>query len=300
MNYFITGGNGFIGKELVNYLKKKEPNSFFFTPTSKELDLTKPLEIEQKNFDYIIHLAAYTQAGDFCDKFPFDQFEINNLINLNILQYWKNISPNAKFIALGTSVSYDGQFEMIEDNYLNGIPIEMYKSYAYSKRNLLIGLMSASKQYGLKYNYYIPSTVVGESYPFDGRNLHFIYDIARKFILFAKGKTNSIELIGDPMTKREVLNVKDFCSMLHSTLHCENEIFNLGSIFNFTMEDLSNSFINILNIDPNVVTFSKNKGFGVKSKFLNSEKIYSLTNHVEISFDDTLHEIIHWAKLHYK
>jgi GDP-L-fucose synthase len=299
MNYFITGGNGFIGRKLINFLKNNEPNSSFFTPTSKELDLTNTIEIEQENFDYIIHLAAYTQAGDFCNKFPFDQFEINNLINLNILQYWKNKSPNAKLIALGTSVSYDGQLEMVEENYLNGIPIDMYKSYAYSKRNLLIGLMSASKQYGLKYNYYIPSTVVGESYPFDGRNLHFIYDIARKFVQFANGKTNSIELIGDPMTKREVLNVKDFCSMIISTLNCENEIFNIGSKYNFTMEELSNRFIKLLDIDPTVVSFSKNKGFGVKSKFLNSEKIYALTNHREVTFDETLHEIINWAKLNY-
>ncbi len=299
MNYFITGGNGFIGRELINFLKNNEPNSSFFTPTSKELDLTNTIEIEQENFDYIIHLAAYTQAGDFCNKFPFDQFEINNLINLNILQYWKNKSPNAKLIALGTSVSYDGQLEMVEENYLNGIPIDLYKSYAYSKRNLLIGLMSASKQYGLKYNYYIPSTVVGESYPFDGRNLHFIYDIARKFVQFANGKTKSIELIGDPMTKREVLNVKDFCSMIISTLNCENEIFNIGSKYNFTMEELSNRFIKLLDIDPTVVSFSKNKGFGVKSKFLNSEKIYALTNQREVTFDETLHEIINWAKLNY-
>ena len=299
MNYFITGGNGFIGRELIKTLKEIEPSSYFYTPTSKDLNLLNAIEIEKVEFDYIIHLAAYTQAGDFCSKYPFDQFEINNLINLNILQYWKNHTPNAKFIAMGTSVSYDGDLEMIEENYLNGIPINMYQSYAYSKRNLLIGLNSANIQFGMKFNYYIPSTVVGESYPFDGRNLHFIYDIARKFIEYKNGKSNKIELIGDPLTRREVLNVKDFCSMLILTMKNENKVYNLGSRYNFTMEELSNSFLKILNIDPSVVSFSKNKGFGVKSKFLNSDKIYHETNHVEISFENTLLEIINWAKNNY-
>jgi len=299
MNYFITGGNGFVGRELIKALKEKEPDSFFYTPNSKELNLLNPITNYKIKFDYIIHLAAYTQAGDFCNRYPFDQFEINNSINLNILQFWKKYTSEAKFIAIGTSVSYDGFLEMVEDNYLSGSPIDMYKSYAYSKRNLLIGLQSANKQFGMKFNYYIPSTIVGESYPFDGRNLHFIYDIARKFVEFKKGKLKKIELIGDPMTRREVLNVKDFCTLVISTLNKENQIYNIGSKYNFTMEELSNNFIKHLNIDPNVVTFSKNKGFGVKSKFLNSNKIYTETKHVEISFDETLNEIITWAKRNY-
>jgi GDP-L-fucose synthase len=299
MNYFITGGNGFIGRELIKALKQNEPNSFFYTPNSKELNLLNPIVLDKIKFDYIIHLAAYTQAGDFCNKYPFDQFEVNNFINLNVLQYWKKSTPEAKFIAMGTSVSFDGHLEMSEDNYLYGIPIDMYKSYAYSKRNLLIGLQSANKQFGMKFNYYIPSTIVGESYPFDGRNLHFIYDIARKFVEFKNGKSKKIELIGDPNTRREVLNVKDFCSMVISTMTNENQIYNIGSRYNFTMEELSNNFIKILDIDPAVVSFSKNKGFGVKSKFLNSNKIYSETKHNEISFEETLNEIIIWAKKNY-
>ena len=162
MNYFITGGNGFIGRTLIETLKNREPNSLFYTPNSNELNLIKPIVTDEIKFDFIIHLAAYTQAGDFCNKFPYDQFEINNYINLNMLKYWRKYSPEAKFIAMGTSVSYDGQLEMTEDNYLCGIPIDMYQSYAYSKRNLLIGMQSAQKQFGMKFNYYIPSTIVGE------------------------------------------------------------------------------------------------------------------------------------------
>jgi GDP-L-fucose synthase len=299
MNYFITGGNGFIGRTLIETLKNREPNSLFYTPNSNELNLIKPIVTDEIKFDFIIHLAAYTQAGDFCNKFPYDQFEINNYINLNMLKYWRKYSPEAKFIAMGTSVSYDGQLEMTEDNYLCGIPIDMYQSYAYSKRNLLIGMQSAQKQFGMKFNYYIPSTIVGESYPFDGRNLHFIYDIARKFVEFKHGKSKNIELIGDPLTRREVLNVKDFCSMVLSTMSQTNQIYNIGSKYNFTMEELSKYFIKILDIDPTVVSFSRNKGFGVKSKFLNSNKIYSETNHIEVSFEDTLNEIITWAKRNY-
>ena len=43
----------------------------------------------KNKFDEIYHLAAWTQAGDFCLKYPADQWINNQIINTNILNWWK-------------------------------------------------------------------------------------------------------------------------------------------------------------------------------------------------------------------
>jgi GDP-L-fucose synthase len=107
---FVTGANGFLGRYLINFLKKKKYNIIF--PGSKECNLVNEkslLNYGLKNkyiFDEIYHLAAWTQAGDFCLKYPGDQWIINQKINTNILDWWKNYQPQAKLIFIGTSCAY--------------------------------------------------------------------------------------------------------------------------------------------------------------------------------------------------
>lgn len=297
MRILVTGGNGFIGSYLVEALNKWKPNSVILAPTSKELDLKVKIPNLGK-FDYIFHLAAYTQAGDFCDRYPFHQHIINNHMNLNMLEYWTKYSPNAKFIGFGTSVSYGTVKELNEGEYLKGIPVEMYESYAYSKRSLLVGLQAARKQLGLNFLYYIPSTVVGKNYPIDGRNLHFIYDIARKFVQYKIGISSEVKLFGSPTTTREVINANDLCKLILNTLPLSNEVFNIGSKRFFSMEMLANSFCDILKLPNDIYEFDQEKGFGSKSKFLNSEKIWQHSYFSETAFNDTLKEIIEWAYLY--
>ena len=132
-------------------------------------------------FEQIYHLAAWTQAGDFCLHHPGEQWIINQQINTNALAWWQ-AQPQAKLIAIGTSCVFAPEVEPVEENYFAGMPIESLFTYAMTKRMLYAGMMALAKQYDLKYLCAAPSTLYGPGYHTDGRQMHFIFDLIRKIL----------------------------------------------------------------------------------------------------------------------
>ena len=181
MKIFITGASGFLGRFLQSALERD--NHKAICPSSKTCNLVERHSLrpfDSIQFDQIFHLAAWTQAGDFCLKHPGEQWLINQAINTNILSWWKEKQPQAKMICIGTSCSYDPALPLTEEYYLQGTPIPSLFTYAMTKRMLLTGLQALHRQFGLDYLYVIPSTLYGPYYHTDDRQLHFIFDLIRK------------------------------------------------------------------------------------------------------------------------
>ena len=174
MNSLVTGATGFLGRHLRLYLNARCHSVTISNTKVNSLDNIENLKKINKKFDYIFHLAAVTKAGDYCLKYPGDQWISNQKINTNILDYWKNYQPQAKIICMGTSCSYSPELPMSEENYLKGEPDQGLYTYAMTKRMLLTGLQSIGKQYGLKWLYFIPSTLYGPDFELDDN--HFIFD----------------------------------------------------------------------------------------------------------------------------
>lgn len=274
MKIFVTGGNGFLGKSLCK--KLIEIGYEVIAPTSKECNLFNYSNLEKFNsesFDIIYHLAAWTQAGDFCLKHPGEQWINNQKINTNILEWWFNSNKKSKLIFMGTSCSYSPGIDMIEDNYMDGEPIDSLYTYAMTKRMLLQGARALEKQFNMNWLCFVPSTLYGPDYHTDGRQMHFIFDLIRK-IIRAKEYGEEVVLWGNGEQKREIVHVDDFIeSSLKLSNKYSNEIINLGYGEEFSIKFFANQICKVVDYDFKKIKFDTSKYVGAKSKCLNIDKV---------------------------
>ncbi|MBM3229823.1 NAD-dependent epimerase/dehydratase family protein [Candidatus Parvarchaeota archaeon] len=277
MEILVTGSSGFLGSHLCRALEEKGHR--LTKLTSKNCDLTdqnalsKFLASKHGRFGQIFHLAAWTQAGDFCLHHPGEQWIINQKINTSVLSYWHEFQPQAKLIFMGTSCSYDPALELKEENYMAGVPIESLFTYAMTKRMLYCGAKAISKQWGHKYLCLVPSTLYGPGYHTDGRQMHFIFDLIRK-ILRGKLYGERVVLWGNGQQKRELVHVGDFVSLLITLSGTrENDVINIGAGEEYSIREFSQLICRRVGFDFGKIEFDTSKYVGAKSKCLRVEKL---------------------------
>jgi len=296
MNILVTGATGFLGTTLCRRLESQGHK--LDRLNSKNCDLTVDHALNRFNhtsYDLIYHLAAWTQAGDFCLYHPGEQWVINQQINTNVLKWWQEAQPQSKLICMGTSCSYAPGQELIEENYLSGLPIESLFTYAMTKRMLYVGLRALQKQYGLKYLYLVPSTLYGPGYHTDGRQMHFIFDIIRKIV---RGKIygDPVILWGDGHQRRELIFVDDFVKVLTKLSHtCNNDIINIGAGEEFTIRHFAGLVCEIVGYDSNDIQFDETRYVGTKSKCLSIHKLREIIPDLKLtSLNIGLAKTVQW------
>ena len=120
MKIMITGGAGFVGSHLSEYLLKKRHKIVICTKTSvknidsirekieiEKIDVTNYVKLEKfiikKKPDVIIHLAGNTSHSKSFES-PFNDLDSNTKSTLNILEIIRKTLPKCKFILGSTFV----------------------------------------------------------------------------------------------------------------------------------------------------------------------------------------------------
>jgi len=296
LDILITGGTGFVGRALDSALRAKGHNPVCLG--AKDCDLTRQdslARFNDKKYEYIYHLAAWSRAGDFCRLHPGEQWIINQQINTNVLSWWQKDQPQAKLICPGTSLSYDAQQEMSEENYLKGIPHLDYFTYAMTKRMLYVGILALEKQFGLKYLHLVPDTLYGPDYHTDGRPMHFIYDLIKK-IMRGKLYGEPVTLWGDGSEQRELVLVGDFIQIMLRLLPlCENETVNIAKGQAFPIRGYARIICERIGYDFNKVKFDASRSLGTASRCLAVSKLRRiLPDAAFIPLESGLDKTIEW------
>lgn len=295
MNILVTGSSGFLGTALCAFLESSGMNVVQLN--SRNCDLTKSESLLTFNdcpYDLIFHLAAWTQAGDFCLTHPGEQWIINQQINTNTLAFWNAHQSKAKLVFMGTSCAYAPGSDLRELAYMSGEPIDSLYTYAMTKRMLYQGARALSQQYGLKYLCAVPSTLYGPGYHSDGRQMHFIFDLIRK-IIRGKEFNEPVILWGDGYQKREIVLVDDFIRILWLlTEKYHNDIFNIGAGQEFSIRAFAGHICDVVGFDPTSIEYDTSRYTGANSKCLNVEKARSAVPYDLTALAEGLRRTITW------
>jgi GDP-L-fucose synthase len=270
----VTGSSGFLGTALCRALaaQGEEPLGIH----SSNCDLTRQGSLESltsDRFDVIYHLAAWTQAGDFCLHHAGEQWIINQQINTQVLAWWANRQAQAKLVFMGTSCAYAPGSAHVEREYMQGEPIDGLYTYAMTKRMLYEGARALGRQFGLQYLCTVPSTLYGPGYHTDQRQMHFIFDLIRK-IIRGKELGEQVVLWGDGHQRRELVYVDDFVQALIALVPQLNaELINVGAGEDHSIREFAAGICRIVGYSENRIQYDSSRYVGATSKLLDVQKL---------------------------
>ena len=241
----ITGGSGFLGKYLIENLKKKGCKELFY-PTSDKYDLRKTEDIKSLFKDIspeiIIHLAAVVGGIGANRENPGKFFYDNIKMAIELIEQ-SRLSNVEKFVAIGTVCSYP-KFTPLpfkEEDLWKGYPEETNAPYGLAKKMMLVQLQAYREQYNFNGIFLLPVNLYGPGDNFDPASSHVIPSLIKKCYEAKKNNSSEISVWGTGKATREFLYAADCAEAIALATEKYDKAgpVNIGSGFEISIEELA-------------------------------------------------------------
>lgn len=268
----ITGGTGFLGKSLVNKLKKlnkykiispskKKYNLFFLNKVTK-------LFSDFKNIYCVIHLAS-DHGGLYYNIKNQGTIYYNNIIMNSHLMHLSMQNGVKKFISAGTIDSYPkkASFPLKETDIWEGYPEPTSAPYAFTKKMMLVQGDAYKNQFNFNHLQLLFMNLYGPGDDFNPKSCHVIPAIINKIALAKKNKKKYIKLFGTGNQMREFLYVDDAADAIIKSINHPNSTnrINVGTGKPVTIKELTSIIKRIMKFNGKTI-WDKNIESGINKK----------------------------------
>ena len=302
-NVVVTGGNGFLGKHLIEKIKSQKPKNIFI-PERPEYDLRKYedcLKAAEKG-DIIIHLAANVGGIGYNREFPATLYDDNILMG-TFMMMAAHAAKVDKYVALATICAYP-KFTPVpfkEENLWMGYPEETNAPYGLAKKMQLVQSQAYRDQYGFNSICLLPVNLYGPGDNFDPNSSHVIPALIRKFVEAAKNGDSEVVVWGSGKASREFLYVDDAAEgiVMATERYNKSEPVNLGAGFEITIKELVDVIKKFTGYTGKVV-WDKSKPDGQPRRMLDTsraKKEFGFS--AKTPFENGLKKTIDWYKENY-
>lgn len=298
----VTGGNGFLGSELVKELKARGA-PYVFAPRSKDYDLVDAAQtrklVEEHKPDLIVHLAAKVGGIGANRRFPGTFFRDNMAMGLNVLEEARRAGTR-KVVVAGTICAYP-KFATVpfrEEDLWLGYPEETNAPYGIAKKALIVMAQSYRQEFGSNFVYLLPVNLYGPGDNFDLESSHVIPAMIRKFYEAKQANKAEVVLWGDGTPTREFLFVRDAARGIADAAerYDDAEPVNLGAGFEISMAELAGQIARKVGF-TGALRWDTSQPNGQPRRMLDvtrARERFGFT--AQTSFDQGLDETIAWYK----
>ncbi len=289
MKYFVTGGAGFIGSNMVDrllsepdnevvaydnfstgrreFLEDAQKNPRFTLVEGDTLDLDKMTQ-SMKGCDFVFHFAANADVRMGCEH-PKKDLEQNTIATFNVLEAMR--ANGIKRIGFSSTGSVYGEAEVIPTPENAPFPIQT-SLYGASKL-ACEGLLAAYAE-GFGYTAYIFRfvSILGERYTHG-----HVFDFCKRL----KDDPTHLHILGDGHQKKSYLYVKDCMEAILTVVRNTNEkvnIYNLGTDEYVEVNDSVRFICGKLGVTPEFTYAGGERGWIGDNPFiyLDTKKVRSL------------------------
>jgi GDP-L-fucose synthase len=296
----VTGGAGFLGKQVIKYLCESGADLNKITvPRSRDCDLRNMENCQRvvDQQDVVIHLAAHVGGIGLNREKPAELFYDNLMMGTQLIHaaYQAGVQ---KFVCVGTICAYP-KFTPIpfkEDDLWNGYPEETNAPYGIAKKALLVQLQSYRQQYNFDGIYLLPVNLYGPEDNFDPRSSHVIPALIRKVYEAQQRGDKQIPVWGDGSPTREFLYSEDAAlGIVMGTQHYSDaEPVNLGTGSEISIKDLILLICNLMKFEGDIV-WETDKPNGQPRRCLDTERAKQAFGfEAQVSFEEGLRRTINW------
>lgn len=288
MKYFVTGGAGFIGSNLVErllalghevtvydnfstgipeYLDNARKYSGFQLINGDLLD-PKSLNLEMSECDFVFHLAANADVR-FGTKYPEKDLHQNTIATFNVLEAMRHNSVNE--IAFSSTGSVYGEAKVIPTPEDSPFPIQT-SLYGASKLAGECLIEAYCEGFGFRSWIFRFVSILGERYSHG-----HVFDFYRQL----RDHPDQLNVLGDGHQKKSYLYVQDCIDAIFIAMQKSHEkvnLFNLGTDEYCEVNDSIGWISNHLGLEPNIRYSGGERGWIGDNPFifLDCKKIRSI------------------------
>ena len=299
----VTGGAGFIGSHVVDYLIKMNQKvvvlddlsgGFIENVNSKAIfikgdicDSTLVNKVfSEYKFSYVYHLAAYAAEGlsHFIRNFNYQ----NNLIgSINLIN--ASVNNNVKCFVFSSSIAVYGNNELPLNEKQHPFPED---PYGIAKYAVEMDLKNAKEMFGMDYIIFRPHNVYGSR-----QNIADKYRNVVGIFMNQVLNDEKLTIFGDGLQLRAFTHVNDVAPYIANCVNVESaydNTFNIGSDKVINVKELAEIVLELMDSSESISYLDKRKE--VVHAYSNHDKFNKVFNpKTNISLKKGLLEMLDWV-----
>lgn len=304
--YLVTGGNGFIGHNLVKFLLLKGhsvrvTDLKFDNLTDLKGDLLRwPCDISQRkgidwhydNVDGVIHLAYINGTRFFYEK-PYEVLRVATMGMLNVLDFCEQWNIPELYLASSSEVYQTPEIIPTPEDISLVVPRLEEARYSYGGGKIISELLAYHSKIS-KIVIFRPHNVYGPGITKE----HVVGSFISRML--AQSHFDEFSIMGTGQETRSFVNIADIVNGIYILLQKgENrQVYNIGDDYQQTILHVAETIAELTNTTIDKYTFTAGHSGSTSKRCPDISKIRQLGYNPKIDFRQGLLETIEWIKTH--